>query len=47
VLATLTGWEQQEDRRRTAEAGFNFHLVKPPELKAVDSVHGSLPKRNQ
>jgi PAS domain S-box-containing protein len=31
VLAALTGWGQQEDRRRTAEAGFNHHLVKPPE----------------
>ena len=31
VLAALTGWGQQEDRRRTAEAGFDHHLVKPPE----------------
>jgi CheY-like chemotaxis protein len=27
VLAALTGWGQEEDRRRTAEAGFNHHLV--------------------
>ena len=35
VLIALTGWGQQEDRRRTAEAGFDRHLVKPvgePEL---------------
>jgi len=31
VLAALTGWGQQEDRRRTAAAGFDHHLVKPPE----------------
>jgi PAS domain S-box-containing protein len=29
VLVALTGWGQDEDRRRSAEAGFNFHLVKP------------------
>ncbi len=45
VLAALTGWGQQEDRRRTSEAGFNHHLVKPPEPKAVESVLASLPKR--
>jgi PAS domain S-box-containing protein len=38
VLAALTGWGQQEDRRRSAEAGFNFHLVKPPEPKAIENV---------
>ncbi len=44
VLAALTGWGQQEDRRRTAEAGFNHHLVKPPESKLVDRVLAELPK---
>jgi CheY-like chemotaxis protein len=38
VLAALTGWGQEEDRRRTAEAGFNHHLIKPPELKAVENL---------
>jgi CheY-like chemotaxis protein len=42
VLAALTGWGQQEDRRRTAEAGFNHHLVKPPDPKAVESVLAEL-----
>jgi PAS domain S-box-containing protein len=28
-LIALTGWGQQEDRRRTEEAGFNHHMVKP------------------
>jgi signal transduction histidine kinase len=34
-LIALTGWGQEEDRRRTHEAGFDRHLVKPvaePEL---------------
>jgi PAS domain S-box-containing protein len=42
VLAALTGWGQKEDRRRTAEAGFNHHLVKPPEPEAVESVLAGL-----
>ncbi len=29
VLVALTGWGQEEDRRRTREAGFDHHLVKP------------------
>lgn len=45
VLAALTGWGQQEDRRRTAEAGFNHHLVKPPEPEAVNGVLDDLSKQ--
>src|SRR5688572_397794 len=29
VLIALTGWGQDEDRRRSQEAGFDEHLVKP------------------
>ena len=28
-IFALTGWGQEEDRRRTADAGFDAHLVKP------------------
>ena len=45
VLAALTGWGQQEDRRRTAEAGFNHHLVKPPEPKVIESLLADLKKQ--
>lgn len=37
-LAALTGWGQAEDRRRTADAGFDHHIVKPPELKALMNI---------
>jgi CheY-like chemotaxis protein len=47
VLAALTGWGQQEDRRRTVEAGFDHHLVKPPEPQALESVLGELKRRNE
>jgi CheY-like chemotaxis protein len=29
LLVALTGWGQEEDRRRSQEAGFDAHLVKP------------------
>ena len=35
LLAALTGWGQEEDRRRSSEAGFDHHLVKPPDPKAI------------
>jgi PAS domain S-box-containing protein len=41
-LAALTGWGQEEDRRRSKEAGFDHHLVKPPEPKALDEMLAAL-----
>ena len=29
MLVTLTGWGQEKDRRKSSEAGFNAHMVKP------------------
>lgn len=29
VLAAVTGWGQDEDKRKSQEAGFNYHFVKP------------------
>ena len=34
-LVALTGWGQEEDRRRSEEAGFDAHLVKPIDLAAA------------
>ena len=34
-LVALTGWGQEEDRRRTTEAGFQHHLVKPVALDTL------------
>jgi PAS domain S-box-containing protein len=42
ILAALTGWGQKEDRRRTQEAGFDHHLVKPPEPKALEKLLAEL-----
>ncbi len=38
VLVALTGWGQQEDRRKSAEAGFDAHMVKPVDLDALAKV---------
>ncbi len=38
ILVALTGWGQDEDRRRSQEAGFNFHVVKPVELAALEEL---------
>jgi signal transduction histidine kinase len=47
TLVALTGWGQQRDRERTAEAGFDVHLVKPigeAELfRAVGAPHSNNP----
>jgi signal transduction histidine kinase/ActR/RegA family two-component response regulator len=35
VIIAVTGWGQEEDRRRTIAAGFNSHLVKPVDLPSL------------
>lgn len=35
LMVALTGWAQEEDRRRCYEAGFDGHLPKPVELDAL------------
>jgi signal transduction histidine kinase len=44
-LAALTGWGQHEDRRRSAEAGFDYHLVKPPKAKFLAELLADLKVR--
>ena len=42
VLVALTGWGHDEDRRRSAEAGFDHHLTKPIAPEAIESLIDSL-----
>ncbi len=42
LLVAVTGWGQTEDRRRTQEAGFHHHLVKPVEAEALEKVLADL-----
>ncbi len=41
-LVALTGWGQAEDRRRSAEVGFNAHLVKPVDFSALTKLLAEL-----
>jgi CheY-like chemotaxis protein len=45
LLVAMTGYGQQEDRKRALDAGFNFHLIKPASTKDLDDLLHSLPER--
>jgi signal transduction histidine kinase len=38
LLVAVTGYSQTEDRRRSREAGFNHHLVKPVDWPALQAI---------
>ena len=38
ILVAVTGWGQEEDRRRSMEAGIDHHIVKPVEEDALVEV---------
>jgi signal transduction histidine kinase/ActR/RegA family two-component response regulator len=42
TLVALTGWGQEDDRRRAREAGFDHHLVKPAEIDALQKLLSSI-----
>ena len=41
-LVAQSGWGQDEDRRRSAEAGFDHHLVKPIDPAALEALMQTL-----
>jgi len=41
LLIAVTGWGQQQDRERTAQAGFDHHLVKPADIDTIESLLAS------
>ena len=38
MLVAMTGWDQEKDRRRAAEAGFDMHLAKPVDPAALEEL---------
>jgi DNA-binding response OmpR family regulator len=42
TIIALTGWGQQEDKRRSEEAGFDHHLVKPVDPAVLEKLLGDL-----
>ena len=42
VLVAMTGWGQDDDKRRAKDAGFDGHLIKPVELAFLQKVMSGL-----
>jgi len=38
LIIALTGWGQEDDRRKSREAGFDYHLTKPVDLAHLQSL---------
>jgi signal transduction histidine kinase len=47
TLVAVTGWGHPDDRRRTAEAGFDHHLVKPADMATISAICNSLIPRSR
>ena len=45
MIIAQTGWGQEEDRRKSAGAGFDIHLVKPVQLAELMDLLSGLPPR--
>jgi CheY-like chemotaxis protein len=46
MLVAVTGWGQEEDRRRSREAGFDHHMVKPLRAAALEQLLATAPRRS-
>jgi CheY-like chemotaxis protein len=47
ILVAISGWGQEQDRRRSREAGFALHLVKPVQYPVVQAaLRGFLEERS-
>ena len=42
VVIALTGWGQEEDRRRSREAGVDYHLTKPVNFDELNKLLGAV-----
>ena len=45
MLIALSGWGQDEDKRRALEAGFDRHETKPVEATAIHELLASMPPK--
>ena len=43
VIVAMTGWGQEEDKRKSKEAGFDRHLVKPVDPAVLEELLASAP----
>ena len=42
ILIAQTGWGQEDDKRKSHDAGFNFHMVKPVDPAALENLLAGL-----
>jgi CheY-like chemotaxis protein len=42
LIVAMTGYGQEEDRRRSVAAGFDGHLVKPVDLEEIQALLAGL-----
>jgi CheY-like chemotaxis protein len=42
VLVAMTGWGQDDDKRKSQEAGFNVHMVKPVDPSDIEKLLAGL-----
>jgi PAS domain S-box-containing protein len=47
LLVAVTGWGQEEDKRRTEAAGFDHHLIKPIELSELRRLLATHPQSDR
>ncbi|MCI3952306.1 MAG: hypothetical protein K0R53_1804 [Burkholderiales bacterium] len=45
TIYAVSGWGQEEDKRKSSEAGFNAHLVKPVEPTSLSALLAATPVR--
>ena len=45
VIVAATGWGREDDRRRSQEAGFDHHLVKPVRVEVLEELLRAHSKR--
>ena len=42
IIVAATGWGQEDDRKRSHEAGFDHHMVKPVDPAILDQILASI-----
>jgi CheY-like chemotaxis protein len=45
-LVAVTGWGQESDQRRSAEAGFDRHMTKPVDPNALEAYLDSMSREH-
>ena len=41
-MIAVTGWGQEEDKKRSRDAGFDYHLTKPIDVLTLEQILAQL-----